>query len=78
MHHFTVAATGIVLAALLSSVPATAQAQLCQDVHNKANWIPCESNAQAAAPAPKGQTNTAQATAQAAAPARKGKKQEQH
>jgi hypothetical protein len=74
MRHFTLAATGIVFAALLSSVPVTAQVQLCQAGPNSANWVPCQSNAQAAAPAQKSQTQNAQA----AAPARKGKKQAHH
>jgi hypothetical protein len=54
MRHFTLAATGIVFAALLSLVPVTAQVQMCQAGPGKANWVPCDSNAQAAAPAPKG------------------------
>jgi hypothetical protein len=74
MRHFTLAATGIVVAGLLSSVPVAAQVQMCQSGPGGANWIPCQSNAQAAAPAPKSQTQNAQA----AAPARKGKKQAHH
>ena len=74
MRHFTLAATGIVFAALLLSVPVTAQVQMCQAGPGKANWVPCQSNGQAAAPAPKSQTQNAQA----AAPARKGKKQARH
>jgi hypothetical protein len=74
MRHFTFAATGIVFAALLWSVTVTAEVQMCKSGPGGANWIPCQSNAQAAAPAPKGQTQNTQA----AAPARKGKKQARH